>query len=345
MNKVKSKIFIYEDDGEGELLIESKSTSSEFISLFFIFIDHEQFYSHEKIICFSSSLLFFSISNAQIEERSFIYDAASVPRDHPLDFSKMQLSLSFEPSIGLVKGKVTHYFISLRPKIDSFFLDGINMNIKEITLNGKAVTYHRNNAGIEIMPTEPLQWNTHYVLYIDYEATPRRGLYFVGWNDKNNLSRKQVWTQGEAIDNRQWIPMYDEKNDKLISEVTVTFDKDYQVLSNGKLLEQKNNNDGTNTWHYLISHPHAPYLVMLGIGKYGIKETHSASGVPMHLYYYPEWKDRVEPTYQHSEGMVDFFEKKSAFLTHGNLIRRYPFRIICLVLWRIPQQRYSEIFI
>ncbi len=104
--------------------------------------------------------------------------------------------------------------------------------------------------------------------------------------------------------------MYDEPNNKLITETIVHFDKDYQVLSNGRLVGKTPGADGTITWHYAMSHPMADYLIMLGIGKYGIKETHSASGVPMRLYYYPEWKDRVETTYQYAEAMVDFYEKE-----------------------------------
>ena len=89
------------------------------------------------------------------------------------------------------------------------------------------------------------------------------------------------------------------------------FDKTYSVLSNGQLVSAVDNADGTKTWHYSMSHPHAPYLIMLGIGKYAVKDTHSAGGVPMHLYYYPDWADRVAPTYVHSEEMMDFFEKET----------------------------------
>ena len=75
--------------------------------------------------------------------------------------------------------------------------------------------------------------------------------------------------------------MYDDKADKIVSDVAVTFDKNYQVLSNGRLADKKQNEDGSITWHYAMSHPHAPYLIMLGIGKYDIKETHASSGLPM----------------------------------------------------------------
>jgi aminopeptidase N len=264
----------------------------------------------KRILFFTMFLLFLITVNAQLRTTNFIEDAAAVPRDHPLDFSKIQVSLAFDAPKGLVIGKVDYQFTSLRPKVASFFLDAIKMSVKEVILNGQPVKYNVDNAGITITPNNPLEWNTNYTMSISYEATPRVGLYFIGWNDKNNLSRKQIWSQGEQIDNRNWIPMYDERNDKLLTEMSVTFDKAYKVLSNGQLVNTQANKDGTITWNYAISHPHSPYLIMLGIGKYDIKETHSASGVPMHLYYYPEWNERVEPVYQYSEAMVDFFEKE-----------------------------------
>lgn len=258
------------------------------------------------------AMSFFNL-HAQLRTTNFIEDNASVPRDHQLDFTKIKVALSFDAPKGIVIGKVNYQFNSLRPSVTSFFLDGIKMQVKEITLNGKTVQYKTDSAGITVMPNEPLVWNALYEMTVSYEAKPRVGLYFIGWNDKNNLSRKQIWSQGEQIDNRNWIPMYDERNDKLLTEMNVTFDKAYKVLSNGKLIDKLENADGTITWNYAMSHPHSPYLIMLGIGKYDIKETHSGSGVPMHLYYYPEWKERVEPVYQHSEEMVDFFEKEIGF--------------------------------
>lgn len=247
----------------------------------------------------------------ETHQRNYLDDPKLNAHDHSLDFTRLRLELWPAPAAGQVTGKVTHYFHPLRPNVDSIFLDGILMSVKSVTLNGQPVRYHADSSGISIIPSQPLEWGSEDSMTIEYSATPRRGLYFIGWNDPNNLSRKQIWSQGEAVDNRWWIPMYDEPNDKLISELIVHFDKNYKVLSNGRLVDTADNADGTRTWHYVMSHPQAPYLIMLGIGKYDIRETHSASGVPMHLYYYPEWKDRVAPTYQYSEAMMDFFEHET----------------------------------
>lgn len=263
----------------------------------------------KKNIILFSLLLSAGIGSAQVRMRSYIVDPAGPPREHNVDMQHMRVDVSFEPEKGLVKGKVTHIFTPLRAKVDSIFLDGPGITIKEVTVNGKKAEYKTSEAGVTVY-TGGLAWNTKDSMTLVYEATPRRGLYFIGWNDPLGLSRKQVWSQGQGIDNRNWIPMYDEMNDKLTTEMIVRFNKDYKVLSNGTRMKPKDNKDGTYTWHYYMTHPHSPYLVMLGIGMYDIKETKSKSGVPMYLYYYPEMKDRVEATYKYSEAMIDFYEKE-----------------------------------
>ncbi len=252
----------------------------------------------------------FLIGKAQFTNRTYIEDDSRAMREHNVDFQHMRVEVSFEPQKGLVKGRVTHHFVPLHKTVDSIFLDGTNMTFKEVLLNGKKAEFKASKEGIIIYCVPALAWETKDSLSISYEVNPRRGLYFIGWNDPNNLSRKQIWSQGQGIDNRCWIPMYDEMNDKLTTELVVKFDSKYKVLSNGTKLSEKDNKDGTKTWQYRMKKQHSPYLVMLGIGVYDIKVTKSASGVPMNLYYYPECKDRVEPTYRYSEKMMDWFENE-----------------------------------
>jgi aminopeptidase N len=258
--------------------------------------------------------ILFSVSGMQVSAQhsnvTQMYDAGSVMREHNLDFIHMRLEVSFVPEKGLVTGKVTHRFTPIRETVDSFFLDGPGIQVTSASLNGKPVNYKMSADGITFYPAKALKSGETDSIVIEYEAYPRRGIYFIGWNDPNNQSRKQIWTQGQGTDNRNWFPCYDTPNDKLTTELIVKFDKAYKVLSNGAKLEEKEQKDGTILWHYKMTHPHASYLVMLGIGKYEIKETRSASGVPLHQWYYPEWKDRYEYTYKYNEKIFNFLESE-----------------------------------
>lgn len=257
-----------------------------------------------------------TLASAQNTYRSYFKDATTY-REHPLDITRMKVEVSFDTQKSLVKGKVTHSFMVLQKQVDSVFFDGPGINIKSALLGNQNLPFYTTDKGVWVKPAKPLQWDQTNAITFEYEATPRKGLYFIGWNVPENpvknpfAVRKQIWTQGQGVDNRYWIPMYDDMNDKFITETVVTFENGYEVLSNGNLLKKTANKNNTTTWHYSMTKPHAGYLLMLGIGKYSIKKTKSARGIPMNLYYYPEFADRAEPTYRYSEMMVDFLEQET----------------------------------
>lgn len=248
-----------------------------------------------------------AISQVVIPTSTRVREPESEPREHPIDMQFMSVKLRFQPEQGLVKGMVTHVFNPLRKTVDSIIFDAIDITIKEAMHNGKPVRYRNTDNSVIVYPLN-MHWNTLDSISFVYEAKPRKGLYFIGWNDTTKRSRMQIWSQGQGIDNRAWIPMYDEMNDKYITETITTFDKEYQVLSNGDLLSAKENSDGTKTWHYRINKPHAPYLLTLIVGKYAIEERKSSTGIKHALYYYPEFPERVEPTYRFSTEMMDWLE-------------------------------------
>ncbi|MBP9725693.1 MAG: M1 family metallopeptidase [Bacteroidia bacterium] len=249
----------------------------------------------------------------------YVRDPNASPREHNIDIERQKLEVEFEPAKGLVKGKVTHSFTVIQKQVDSIFFDGPGIRIQEASLDAQTLRYKTNAEGVWVYPAKTLNWDEKHFITFVYECNPRKGIYFIGWHNDNsnkgdafNRTRNQIWTQGQGIDNRHWIPSYDTPNDKMLTEVLVKFDKEYQVLSNGTALGVKENKDGTKIWHYSMTRPHASYLLMLGIGKYAVKSTKStASKTPVHFWYYPEFKEKVELTSVYTERMVDFMENET----------------------------------
>ncbi|HRK60645.1 MAG TPA: hypothetical protein PLI74_13435, partial [Candidatus Kapabacteria bacterium] len=239
----------------------------------------------------------------------------SEPREHVLDIERMSLQVRFVPEKGIVFGTVSHHFKTLRETVDSVLFDTHKLTIKKALLGNKPVRFVRTDSTVIVYPSPALKRNMRDSITFVYEATPRKGIYFIGWKQNGQPQtpgiftiRKQIWTQGQEADHRYWIPMYDATNDKFITETIITFDSEYQVLSNGTLLKEKKNNDGTITWHYRMNKPHAGYLLTIGIGKYAIEKRKSLSGVPLELWYYPEYKQDVPHMYKYSEEAMDFLE-------------------------------------
>ncbi len=243
-------------------------------------------------------------------------DANATPREHEADITNLKLEVEFKPGAGLVIGKVTHTFKSLRPQIDSLFFDAPGINIKSALMDGKAVPYTIGSTGVTVAFTQKPKWDETHSLTFEYEAYPKKGIYFIGWNtydslDKRNKTRRQIWTQGQGVDNRYWIPMYDNMNDKFTTETIIKFKKQFNVLSNGALKSVKSLPDGTKVWNYGMSKPHAGYLLMLAIDEYAIKTTQTVTNVPVQFWYYPEFPEKAEPTSRYTENIIEFLEKET----------------------------------
>lgn len=267
------------------------------------------------------SLVLLSCLSAAAQQQdivSYYNDPGKHERNRNIDVTLMKLDVSFVPKEGKVLGKVTHTFTCLQDNVDTIFLNGPEINIVSATLDGKSIKTRSNAEGIICETALMHAYNSSHVLELEYTALPKRGIYFVGWNvekieDPIHQTRRQIWTQGQGIDNRHWIPMIDDRGDKFVTEVWVKFDKDYKVLSNGGLLEKKDNKDGTLSWHYKINHQHAGYLLMLAIDKYAVKSTKTKRGTPINFWYYPEQPQNLEPSSMYSEKIIEFLEEEIGF--------------------------------
>lgn len=259
------------------------------------------------LLCFG----LLAIAQQEAEFNCLIIDHKGKLREQFVDFEKLNLNLKFDTKKSMVYGKAAYNFRALRTNITHLFLDAPNILVKNITLNGKEIAFDYVEGGIDLIFDRKLNWETNYSLKIDYETLPQKGLYFVGWNDETNRARKQIWTQGQGIDNRYWIPGFDAVNDKLVTEMIITFEKGYEVISNGKLKSKFDNpKENTTTWFYGMEKPHSLYLIMLAIGEYDYRDYASNSGVTSRQYYYKDRKDAEKTTYAHTNKMMNWFESE-----------------------------------
>jgi aminopeptidase N len=120
----------------------------------------------------------------------------------------------------------------------------------------------------------------------------------------------QVWSQCQDEDTRYWIPCYDYPNQKQTTEMIATVPGDWYALSNGRLLQDKKNRDGTRTMHWHQDRPHATYLITLAAGAFSRID---ASRPNLTIDYFVEEKDLEdgERAFHNTPEMIELFEKVS----------------------------------
>ncbi|RED38619.1 aminopeptidase N [Winogradskyella eximia] len=220
-----------------------------------------------------------------------------------VDFKKAEVSLdAFDENLKKVTGKVDYMFDVLKP-VDSIFLDSKNINGYIVSLNNNdSINYYVENDKFWLIHKfKPSKDN---VLSLKFEANPKKALYFLNRDNDN-----QIWTQGQGKYTSNWLPSLDDVNDKIEYDFSITYQNDYEVLANGKLID-KHVGDSLTTWKYDMKQPMSSYLAALVIGKYNKKTETSKSGIPLEYYFYPEDSLKVEPTYRYSKQMFDFLEEE-----------------------------------
>ena len=219
-----------------------------------------------------------------------------------VDFKTANGQLFVNSKDKTIAGTITYHFNVLHP-IDTIKIDAQNMQFTNVKLNDKPISFVTN--GKQLLLIHPFKKGKKWVQF-SYEAKPKQTLYFIGSEANANL---QIWTQGQGKYTSHWFPSFDDVNEKVVFNLEIVFDKNYQVIANGTLKEKMTN--GNNTyWRYRMQKPMSSYLLMMAIGKFYKKTQQSNSGVPLEWYYEPKDAAFFEPTYRHSEAIFNFLEKE-----------------------------------
>ncbi|MFD2824578.1 M1 family metallopeptidase [Lacinutrix iliipiscaria] len=222
-----------------------------------------------------------------------------------VDFKKIEAELFFNKiQVDSTLFNAFEIEFDILKRVDSVFLDAINMRFENISLNGKPVKF--NNDGKKLIIYDKFKPSKNNRLSFIFFASPKQAMYFIGWN---NEARNQIWTQGQGKYTSHWLPSLDDMNDKIEFDLTFSVPRGYEVISNGKLIS-KSKSSNYDLWKYDMQQPMSSYLVALVIGKYNKVIKISQSGIPLEMYYYPEDSLKVEPTYRYTKQMFDFLEKE-----------------------------------
>jgi aminopeptidase N len=195
------------------------------------------------------------------------------------------------------------------------------MTITSVKLANDPLKYDLDlaNQKLRIELGRPFQPSDELTLVIEYHTNGAQarlaglvgaGLRFIKPTTEDASKPQQIWSQGESEYNHYWFPCYDHPNDFFTSEITATVEKPFSVISNGKLLDTKENKDGTRTFHWKIEQPHASYLTSIVVGEY-VAVGGEYQGIPIVTNVYPNEVKEGKLISARLTEMVKFFSQKT----------------------------------
>ncbi|SDC82195.1 M1 family aminopeptidase [Pedobacter soli] len=239
------------------------------------------------------------------------------------DLVHTKLDVSFDYAKRYLYGKA---WITLKPHFyttDSLTLDAQGMDIKTVALVGvkgnTPLKYTYNDNKLYINLNKKYTNTEKYTVYIAYTAKPdelkvkgsaaitdAKGLYFINPDGSDKNKPTQIWTQGETESSSAWFPTIDKPDQKTTQEISMTVKSKYTTLSNGKLVSQKPNTDGTRTDTWKMDLPHSPYLFMMAVGEFKVTKD-SYKGKEVSYYLEPKYAPYAKQIFGKTPDMIQFY--------------------------------------
>jgi len=240
--------------------------------------------------------------------------ASGQARPHNFDLLDVDWSVRLDEPTRSLKGDVTN---TLRPingaeKID---LDFTSLTVDEVTVNGEKATFTHRSPVLSVSLPKPADGLMAMRIRIKYHGVPESGVYFVPGKRAFPATTPVVYTQGEMVDTRCWLPTYDWPDDKATSQGTLDVPEGWFALSNGKLVSQESAN-GRSVFRWRMDQAHVTYLISFAAGPFD-EGKEEWDGIPVNFYVPKGLKDQGEKSFLGTADMVEYFSELTGF--------RYPF--------------------
>lgn len=265
---------------------------------------------------------------------------SSFEKKHSLVHTKLEAS--FDMPKAYMYGKV---WLTLKPHFypsNELEIDAKGMDIKEVAIvKGSARTklkYDYDGMLLKINLDKSYKGGEAYTVYIDYTAKPNefkgkgsaaindaKGLYFINPKGEEKDKPTQFWTQGETEGTSVYCPTIDRPNQKTTQEFYLTVPAKWVTLSNGKLMSQKPNANGTRTDYWKMDQPHAPYLFFMGAGDFAVVKD-SWKGKDVWYYVDKEYESVAKKIFGNTPEMMTYFSKITGveypWVKYGQMVAR-----------------------
>lgn len=222
------------------------------------------------------------------------------------DQKNIKLNLSFDFEQAKVFGEADFTFAPLENNFNKLILHSKTTNVSSVKLNGNELDFYQDKNHLYINFEKSLEKGKDATVNIKYISLPSRGMYFFSPTSEIPEIPFQVWTQGQDNFNRHWYPAYDLPDDKLTSELIIKVPSGMKAFSNGNLIEEKNNNDGTSTFHWKMETPYSSYLTTVIAGEFE-QVVENLRGTRLEYNIPTEWKDKTDYFFGRTPQMLNFF--------------------------------------
>jgi len=195
--------------------------------------------------------------------------AEQAVRDRQVDVTRLTADLTVDMKQQTMNGSVTVAFVPLQAELNTLDLDAADLDIEAVELvraeSSSRLDFTVEDRMLKIDLPGALATDKELAVRISYKARPKTGMYFFA---ETKTEPAEAWNYGEGGRHNNWLPLYNDTNERFSVDFRITVAKPYLVLGNGVQQETQENDDGSRTFHWVQDEPIPNYLLALNIGQF-----------------------------------------------------------------------------
>ncbi|MFQ5549209.1 MAG: M1 family aminopeptidase [Woeseia sp.] len=235
-------------------------------------------------------------------------------RERQVDIKRLTADLAIDMKRQTVNGSITVMFTPLRAGLDTLILDAADIDIDEVEYIGlesaSGLDFSIGDRIVQIAMPAQIHPGADVAVRISYRARPDTGLYFFA---ESRSRTAEAWNYGEGGRHYNWLPLYNDTNDRFAVDFRVTVDAPYVVLGNGLLRETTINRGGSRTFHWLQEEPIPNYLLALNVGEFVEVPLADAEvgqrRIPLSVWTHAGDEESAAHSFKTTPGMVEYFSE------------------------------------
>ena len=162
------------------------------------------------------------------------------------------------------------------------------MEVLAVTTPGGGALDHRHADDLlTVTLPEPGAAGALATFTVSYRGIPASGLRI----GPNKYGERTFFSDNWPNRARNWLPTVDHIGDKATCEFVITAPAHYQVVSNGRLVEETDLDGGMRLTHWRQSVPISPWLFVVGVARFAVQHLGDFKGLPVQTWVYARDRD------------------------------------------------------
>jgi aminopeptidase N len=221
--------------------------------------------------------------------------ADTYPRQ-PIDIEHYGFALTLADTTDRIEGHAIVRLRALAGGLTTVALDlagtsparaGKGMTVQRVTASGQPLAFTHAADRLAVTLAGPAMAGQRVELDVRYAGVPADGLQI----KPNKHGDRTFFSDNWPDKARQWLPTVDHISDKATMDMAVTAPAHYQVISNGRRVEETDLPAGMRrtVWHEGVAI--APWLYALGVARFAVQHVGDYNGVPIETWVFAQDRD------------------------------------------------------